>query len=163
MNPFSTHLPTLKFLINEYNIQSVFEFGCGLYSTKLFIEKCKTVYSCEMQSFDWYLKVKNSFTEQNNLTINYFEEIDNPNLNATFKAIDYLRSLNTYFDMVFVDGHKDSRWTCINNSAKYTNIIVTHDTEDKQNYHWDRIKLDNDWKRYDVTNIFPHTTYWIKT
>lgn len=162
MNPFSTHLSTLNFLIDEYNVRSVFEFGCGLYSTKLFIEKCDTVYSCEMQSKEWYEKIKREFINSNNLCLRYFNEIDNGNINANFDAINYFKSLNTKFDMVFVDGHKDSRWQCINEARNYTNIIVTHDTEDRKNYHWNRINLDNSWKRTDIKNMVPFTTYWIK-
>ena len=162
MNPFGSHLPTLRYLIEHYNIKSVFEFGCGLYSTNLFVDCCTEVYSCEMQSNNWYEKIKKQFIHKHNLTINFYDEQDNPNVDAQFLAINYFKSLNKFFDLVFVDGHKDSRWLCINECQKYTNIIVTHDTEDNQNYHWDRINLEDCWQKHIITDDHPWTTYWIK-
>lgn len=162
MSDFGSHLQTLQNLLQLYNIKSVFEFGCGLYSTKLFIDKCDTVYSCEMQNKEWYVKIKDKFANNTNLNIHYFDETDDPSFDAKFLAIEYFKSLNQKFDLVFVDGHKDSRWLCINVAQYYTNIIVTHDTEDNKNYHWNRIKLDQSWRRTDIQHPHPCTTYWIK-
>lgn len=162
MNPFSTHLPTLESLIEKYHVKSVFEFGCGFYSTGLFLKKCELVYACEMQSKEWYDKIKSQFADSPNLNIKYFEEKDDAGLSPKFLSLSYLKSLDTRFDLVFVDGHKDSRWICINEAQNYTNIIVTHDTEDRRNYHWDRISLPDCWTRHDSTSLCPWTTFWIK-
>ena len=162
MNAFSTHLNTLSELIKSYNIKSVFEFGCGLYSTNLFIENCDQVYSCEMQSKEWYKQIKERFKNKNNFTIQFFDEKSDPGENPQFLAIDYLKSLNKKFDLIFVDGHKDSRWICINTAKLYSNIIVTHDTEDTNKYHWHRINLGKEWKRVDDKILYPWTSYWIK-
>ena len=162
MSDFGSHLQTLRSLIEAHKIRSVFEFGCGLYSTGLFVEKCDTVYACEMQSKEWYSKIKNQFINSSNLIINYFDEKDDTSTEAKFLSIDYLKSLNQKFDLIFVDGHKDSRWLCINIAQDYTNIIVTHDTEDNNNYHWHRVNLNENWNRIDIPDPYPHTTYWIK-
>ena len=58
MNVYETHKPLINAIIGALNINSVFEFGCGFGSTPNFLEKCKEVFSIEMQSEEWYEKVK---------------------------------------------------------------------------------------------------------
>ncbi|SVB82659.1 uncharacterized protein METZ01_LOCUS235513 [marine metagenome] len=164
----SSHMDTLEKLFSSNKIKTVFEFGCGRHSTKFFLEQGCHVWACEQQNQDWYNRIKqqhvNWAAKEEDLILKLFLEKDDPSIAAKFEAINYMVSLNRRFDMVFVDGHKDSRWCAINEAANYTNIIVTHDTEDKENYHWDRISL-NGWNEYSVQRPSgggPQTTWWTK-
>jgi len=153
MDRYSTHLPILKQLVKKENIKTVFEFGTGFYSTGLFCKNCDFVVACEMQSEEWYNKVKHKFKEKENLSLHCMV---GPN-----KSIDYLLNLNRNFDLIFVDGHGDTRWQAINEASKFTKLIVSHDTE-TPSYQWHRINLDNSWIRKDYKDLDPWTTVWSK-
>lgn len=153
MDRYSTHLPVLEEIIINNNIKTVFEFGLGSFSTNLFCKNCDYVVSCEMQSNEWYEKIKNEFYENNNLNLKC--------IIGPYGAINYLSQLNQKFDLIFVDGHGDTRWHAINVSSKYTDIIVSHDTE-TPSYRWDLISLDSSWHRKDYKLYDPWTTVWRK-
>ena len=63
MNPFSTHLVLFNSLFNQYEVSSIFEFGMGLFSTPLFLEKSESVISVEMHTIEWFNKVKESLVD----------------------------------------------------------------------------------------------------
>lgn len=151
---YGTHLPILNSLINNHDIRSVYEFGMGEFSTGLFADNCEEVYAHEMQSEEWFQKMRIKLGN-----------LDNVNLFCTvgpWDAIHHLETLNRHFDMIFVDGHGDSRWAAINMASRYTNIIVTHDTE-TSTYNWERVQLDESWTRIDYKGLNPWTTVWIKS
>jgi predicted O-methyltransferase YrrM len=153
MDRYSTHLGILKQLFGTMDIKTVFEFGTGFYSTGLFCENCNFVVACEMQSEEWYNKVKDRFEEKENLSL---QCMIGPN-----KSIEYLSSLNRNFDLIFVDGHGDSRWHAINEASRFTKLIVSHDTE-TSSYQWHKINLDSSWTRKDYKDLDPWTTVWVK-
>jgi predicted O-methyltransferase YrrM len=149
---YSTHLSLLKSLLSK-NIDSVFEFGTGLYSTKLFLENCTRVIACEMQSEDWYNKVNDEFKDHDNVEVLYMLGPD--------KAIEYLSEINSRFDLIFVDGHGSNRWKAINEASKFTDLIVAHDTE-TSSYNWHLVDLGDEWVRTDYKEFDPWTTTWEK-
>jgi predicted O-methyltransferase YrrM len=154
MDPYATHLPFLKKILQEHDIQSVFEFGCGNYSTLLFAEKCKNVISIEMQNKEWYDQLKTKIPKNVHLLFQLGPE----------QAITTLWSLGqsgAKFDLIFVDGHGDSRWKAINAASQYTSIIVAHDTQ-FPGYQWNKVKLDNSWKEIVDTSFTTYTTMWKK-
>lgn len=153
MDRYSTHLPILKELLDTREIKTVFEFGTGFYSTGLFCENCNFVVACEMQSEEWYNKVKDKFKENKNLSLNC--------MIGPYKAIEHLSDIDKKFDLIFVDGHGESRWAAINEASKFTNLIVSHDTE-TPSYQWHKINLDQTWIRKDYKDLNPWTTVWIK-
>jgi|3_EtaG_2_1085321.scaffolds.fasta_scaffold125279_2 predicted O-methyltransferase YrrM len=155
MDKYATHIPVLKSLLYDKskNIECVFEFGTGLHSTKLFLENCSKVTACEMQSEDWYTKVNDEFKDFDNVEVFYMPGPD--------EAIEYLSKVNLKFDLIFVDGHGDSRWKAINEASKFTDLIVSHDTEEKS-YNWHFIDLGDDWVRTDYKEHTPWTTVWRK-
>lgn len=151
MDAYSTHTPILQTILNTININSVFEFGCGLYSTVLFGQKCKSIISVEMQSQEWYEKMKNQISK--NVSLLY-----NP---GAYDAIEIFRKMQENFDLVFVDGHGDSRWECINAAFSKSNIIVTHDVE-TPSYNWHLVNKPNDWYYYEYDRLNPRTGVYFK-
>lgn len=151
MDEYSTHTPILQAILDNKNIASVFEFGCGLYSTILFAKKCKSVISVEMQSKKWHEKMKNKIPKNVNL-------LYSP---GAYDAIEMFRNMKEDFDLVFVDGHGDSRWKCINEAFLKSDIIVTHDVE-TASYNWHLVNKPNDWYYYEYDRLNPMTGIYFK-
>jgi predicted O-methyltransferase YrrM len=145
-NPYSTHLPVLEFLFENLSINSVFEFGCGEFSTLFFAQKANKVISVEMQSEDWFWKIKQRIPDN----VDLFCQL------GPTDAITTLNSSELNFDLIFVDGHGDSRPECINNSFLKTNLIVTHDVE-TPTYNWHLVSKPKDWNYYLYNKKNPHT------
>jgi hypothetical protein len=55
---YASHLSTLEIIFAHSNIKDVFEYGCGRYSTKFFIDHANTVTSVEMHHEKWSNRVK---------------------------------------------------------------------------------------------------------
>ena len=147
MNVYETHKPLINAIIGALNINSVFEFGCGFGSTPNFLEKCKEVFSIEMQSEEWYEKVKSLERENKHFTL---ECLIGPHF-----AIDRLKSLGRDFDLIFVDGHGQSRPQCINQSFQLAKrAVVTHDTETPE-YGWENIDMPKSWTMLDYKTLNP--------
>lgn len=146
MNSIETHLPVLKKLFQITEINTVLEFGTGIHSTPFFIEKCKKVTSIEMQSKSWFDKVSNQFKD--------------PKFRPILKLGPYAYKelhLESFYDLIFVDGHGESRWDVTNNSFEKTNIIVIHDTQEKS-YNWNKINKPENWIRKDIKDFSVWTT-----
>lgn len=151
MDAYSTHVHVLDMLIKNDNIKNVFEFGCGNFSTILFSKHCNSVTAIEMQNESWYKKMKEEVG--NNVTLLYQP--------GPTSAIETLDKMQKRFDLIFVDGHGDSRWKAINVASKYTDIIVAHDTE-TASYRWDLVSLDSNWTKIDYKEYNPWTSVWRK-
>jgi predicted O-methyltransferase YrrM len=127
MDPTATHLPILNRLLAERKIKDVLEFGCGLFSTKCFVDHGCNVTSIEMQHEEWASKVKAELPSVNLiLSLGPFE----------WEEID----LKPRYDLIFVDGHRDSRPECMEWAKDKTDLIVAHDTEHPY-YGWDRADM----------------------
>ena len=77
------------------------------------------------------------------------------------KGIDFFRDLKEPFDLVFVDGHGDSRYACINEAFKKSSVLVTHDTE-VPGYRWDLVKIPSEYTSFTYKNLTPFTTVFYK-
>lgn len=127
MNAYATHLPVLKKVFGYKKYSDVAEYGMGLYSTLFFIENCERIQSLEMQSAEWYNKIISEFGNKKNWIHAYSPSPDS--------------RLRKKLDLVFVDGHGDSRPECVNAAIELNiEVIIAHDTEEK-GYGWERIKL----------------------
>lgn len=146
MNDYATHLPILECISNNISCDSVFEFGMGNYSTKLFAERFKKVTSVEMQEKQWY---------DNMMAQNLPSHVSLHCALGERPAIDLLNSTKDRYSCILVDGHGSNRWECINESFDKTDIIVTHNTETigynwylvnkPKHFTWIDIKLYNPW------------------
>lgn len=147
MDPTSTHLPILNRLLAEKKVKDVLEFGCGLFSTKLFIEKGCNVTSIEMQHEEWATKVKENLPK-----------VDLILALGPMEWVKHVAQLKDRYDLIFVDGHGDSRPECMMWAKARTDLIVAHDTEHSY-YCWDRADMDG-WKKTEYKDLTPWTTVW---
>jgi len=145
LDPYGSHIPTFDRIFAKNNIKTVLEFGGGDHSTPYFIEKGCTVHSIEMQSEEWY----NHIVERNPTAM-----VELALGKDAWKEI-FDGSFNDHYDLIFVDGHLDSRPECANWAKNHTDIIVLHDTE-AHCYGWQRLEL-SDWIKYEDTENHPQT------
>ena len=146
LDPYGSHIPTFDRIFAKNKIKTVLEFGGGDHSTPYFIEKGCTVHSIEMQSEEWY----NHIVERNpTAKVSLM-------LGKDMWSKDYFKDVfEDRYDLIFVDGHLDSRPECANWAKDHTDIIVLHDTE-AHCYGWQRLEL-NDWIKYEDTENHPQT------
>ena len=123
-----SHLPIFKKLFKIFDINSVFEYGIGLHSTAMFVDNCSRVISIEMNTHAldgklWYDKVVEEMGERENW--------EHHNMAGEFPAIAYaLRLFNSEkFDLVFADGHGDSRGEQTNSGFGMARFVIAHDAQ----------------------------------
>lgn len=145
MDPTATHLPILSNMLAKHGFKRVLEFGCGLFSTKFFIEHGCELTSVEMQNEDWMRKVHDVFPGADiRLALG-------PD---AWRGLD----LDGRFDLIFVDGHGDSRPECMEWAKEHTDLIVAHDTEHPY-YGWDRADMAG-FIKTEYKDMPPWTTVW---
>ena len=125
---YSSHLPVLKLIFDFIDIKSVFEYGCGMYSTRFFVDRCDKIVSIEMQNEKWYEKVQKEIVS-NKLNLYC--------LLGDVSGIDNFKLTNEKYDLVFVDGI--NREECVRNAFDRTEIIVIHDIGERR---WNQV-----WKK----------------
>ena len=151
MNPYSTHIHYIKKI---YSIiekpRFVVEFGCGDFSTGFLIKNSKNGVSIEMQSLEWYNRIKSQFKDCENWQ--FLEAI------GPWNFLDF--EFPEKIDLAFVDGHGDSRPECVNLMMdKQCPVIISHDTEEPY-YRWELVNVNKGYERIDSKIYTPHTTLW---
>jgi len=149
---YSSHLIVLDAIFKSVSIKNVFEYGCGLYSTKFFVDNAISVESVEMQSQEWYEKIKNEMANTSkNLSLKCMLGADD--------AIKYFDQLNKKYDLVFVDGWGgQGRVKCVEHAFNKTPIIVVHDVYCKKpNKYIKNMKVDSKYKYIEIEVRKPHT------
>ena len=145
LEPTATHLPTFEQLFKYNDIKTVLEFGCGLYSTKFFKDMGCSLTSIEMQHEAWRDRV-----------LGLLPDAD---IRLALGAMEWQKlPLKDRYDLIFVDGHADSRPECLMWAKDHTDLIVAHDTEHNY-YMWDRADMSG----FDKTvhdELSPWTTVW---
>lgn len=126
MNSFKTHIPLLSAIPKLLTIKRVIEFGPGIFSTGLFLNK--KVYTklnklISLESIEeWYETIKNKFHDKR--------------LAMFLDSEENLLTMSKHYapvDMVFVDGKReDMRVPTILDSKTITEIVVAHDMESKK-------------------------------
>ena len=149
MNGYGSHMPILTEYVERFRPENVLEFGCGDNSTPLFIEHCKSVVSIEMQKPDWFLLMFQKYGASENLQLCWMP--------GAGRAPEYLSKSQSRFDLVFVDGHMQSRVAQIEAAFGKTDVIITHDT-DQPCYRWGNVHLPDGWAWIDVVSTNPWTT-----
>lgn len=145
MEPTATHLPILAKMLDRHEVKKVLEFGCGLFSTKLFIERGCDLISVEMQNEDWMHKVHEVFPKAD--------------IRLALGAEAWRKlGLADRYDLIFVDGHADSRPECMMWAKNYTDLIIAHDTEHPY-YQWDRADMSG-FRKTEYKDTPPWTTVW---
>lgn len=147
LDPTATHLPILKQLFKNHKIFKVLEFGCGDFSTGLFYNSGCSLTSVEMQHKEWYDRI-----------LGKFPGID---LRLALGPLTWENEpLDKRYDLIFVDGHGDSRPECMMWAKDHTDLIVAHDTEHPY-YGWERADMTG-FKKTVHDDIHPSTTVWNK-
>jgi hypothetical protein len=147
INSYGSHIRILEellFLMKSKN--SVLEFGPGSgenSSTQLFLDNFKSCTSVEMNSQEWHEKTKHSGS------------IFCPGM-FEFLNLDLGR-----FDLIFVDGHADSRYAQVNYATDHSDLVVIHDTEEEM-YKWEQVKIPEGWTWIDIVNFRPWTSILTK-
>ena len=152
LNEYSTHLPVLNLMLQCARIESAWEFGMGFYSTPFLVEHCKLVISAEMQSLNWYHRVRTTIRSK------VFQAIYLP---GPWLACIVLFLLPRKFDLILVDGHGDSRFTAANVAMKKSDLVVLHDTE-TASYRWERIRRTANFCWIDFTLYRPWTSVLVR-
>lgn len=140
-NPYNSHIPVLETLFKNREIKRVLETGSGFGSTVFFMNRCESVLSIEMQSEDWYEKVKEAVGSK----VKLVKEMD------PVKAVGIIKALPEKFDLAFIDGHGANRWAQANAAFDKTDLVVVHDTE-AMIYQWEKVILPKGWFWADITN-----------
>ena len=145
---YATHLSFLEIIFKHTGkLNNIFEYGCGYNSTPYLIKNCNKLISIEMQSEEWFEKIKILPSSDVRLMLGY-------------QNYDYITKIGEKFDMVFVDGHGSTRPECINESIKLKiPYIVAHDTEEAS-YGWNRVYDSTDYKQYNYKKYKNWTTLW---
>ena len=146
---YASMLPVLEHILKQAEIKEVLEFGPGDNSTPLFVNSGCNLETVEMQSLDWYNKIKQDYKRAK---VHYAEGA------MRWKELHYKQ----HYDLILVDGHMDSRPEVANWAKDRTDIVVIHDTE-ADYYGWDRLDFGEEWKRFVYTDIEPNTTVFYKT
>ena len=147
LDPSATHLVTWDYVFSLYNIKSVLEFGCGLYSTPEFLRRGCTVTAIEMQNKGWAKRVK--------------EAKPVVDIKIAIGPLTWRKlKLKKWYDLIFVDGHGDTRPECMEWAKDRTNLIVAHDTEHPY-YQWARANMDG-FAEVLFNQITPTTTLWYR-
>lgn len=145
MDPTATHLPILESLLAGGGIKRVLEFGCGLYSTPLFRDRGCEVTAIEMQHEEWFDRVREACPEAD--------------IRLALGPIAWIReALADRYDLIFVDGHGDSRPECLEWAKERADLIVAHDTEHPY-YCWHRADMSGFTATVHRDNP-PWTTVW---
>jgi hypothetical protein len=124
----------------------------GLYSTPFFVAQCRKVISVEMQDEKWFESI--------------IQKVSSPNFKPILSlgptdACRLLKSSEDKFDLIFVDGHGDSRYNAVNEAFDKTDVIVMHDTETPL-YFWNRIIVHPGWYWIDFKKYNPWTSVIVK-
>ncbi len=147
LDPTATHLPILREILATGKVKKVLEFGCGLFSTKQFVDAGCEVTAIEMQNEDWYRRVKDA--------------LPSVNLHLCLGPMAWKElPLDDRYDLIFVDGHGDSRPDCMMWAKDHTDLIVAHDTEHPY-YQWERADMSGFVKKVH-DGLSPTTTTWTR-
>lgn len=146
---YKSHLPVLKLIFDFVNIKNVFEYGCGKYSTRFFVNNSMSVTSVEMQHLEWYEKIKKEIVSDKLELLCKIGETD---------AIEYFKTKNYQYDLIFVDGI--ARENCVRSAFRKTEIIVIHDISlIRWDQKWkDLVKIPENYYVIIMTIAFPHTS-----
>ena len=145
LDPTATHLPIWDELFKTHKIKTVLEFGCGLYSTKKFVDEGCDVTSIEMQDKHWFNRI--------------WHEIPKARLILALGPFEWKNlPLADHYDAIFVDGHGDSRPECLEWAKGHTDLIVAHDTEHPY-YRWETADMSG-FTMVVHKELSPWTTVW---
>ena len=152
VNSYSNHIVLIDFVFKRRKIKNVFEYGSGFGSTPYFCKMSESVVCVEMQEENWFWRVRNELKQKfKNLEIHFRLGGEN---------WDFAKKTNQNYDLMFVDGHGDSRPDCINLGFEMNvPYIISHDTEEA-GYKWERVSMPTNYQSFTLKLFNNHTTIW---
>jgi len=116
---YASHIPVLQTVAKELTIKTVIEFGCGFYSTSVFLNRfffpdLTNLYSYETNE-KWYELIKENVLDQR-LNIILLNKIEIGSYAYEFPV-----------DLVFIDGEKRIRGKIIREMQFLGELFVCHD------------------------------------
>lgn len=118
----ASHMPILIELFDRLQILWVLEFGCGIYSTRLFLSKAPHVASLESQHEEWLAHVRGVLKDHFAVWHSKFVPIDQ----AVYEAEKVIAGA-ALPDLIFVDGTdrvRHCQW-----AFGKTDLVVLHDSQ----------------------------------
>jgi hypothetical protein len=138
---YGSHIYVFEKIFQNISINSVLEFGMGLYSTKFFTDHCEFVASIEQESMEWYTKTTESINSQNW----YHRYEAEPEV-----VFDHFDNEGIRFDLVFSDGLAETRCRVANMAMqRKIPLVVLHDTEKICYYGWNMLQIPVEYFRFD--------------
>ena len=148
MDDFSSHLKILEFIIDNFNVKTIFESGMGNFSTKLFIEKAEKVVSLDNSNQSWFEEINKKYEGRKN-----FIGV----LKLQYQGIyDFIDALGN-FDMAFVDGRAGDRWRVGNHLLKKSPITIFHYSQ-ATCYNYEKVIIPFGYLWIDVIDFDPWTS-----
>ena len=148
---YETHLPVLKWLLDNFTIQTALEIGAGKASTGFLYGRGVKLMSAE-HDMQWIRNLKGIYPHVHWIFLEF------PLTKESWSRLFRHRR----FDLVFVDGQLESRVPAVQGAFHICDFIVAHDTEDAR-YGWDRINVPFGWcGPYQWCGLTPCTSVWCR-
>lgn len=181
---WSSHLPVLKYFINEYQICECVEHGTGLHSTPLLKSGCEKYYGLEENEAFYHemingnvytesdvelLKVPDGieiFTKYSDFSIEQQVELSDI-YKKKRSEIGYDLSACGGFKLLFIDGFAGTRNAFFENVYDLFDIIILHDTEpgsyeNEYQYTFKSDKYKDLFNIFSVTTPVPYTSFLVR-
>ena len=140
-NNYGSHFCVFEKIFENFEVNTVLEFGLGEYSTRFFASHCQAVTSVEQNSKEWYEKIKREVESPKSQFV--FE----PDPAVVFEQFD---ANNQKPDLVFSDGSDLTRHTVANLAMKRDiRFVVLHDVEKIWYYCWNLLNIPSNYRRFD--------------
>jgi hypothetical protein len=139
-----TCIPVLEVAFAVYQIDTVLEFGCGIWSTGCFVRNSKHITSIENVE-EWVEFVKKEYNHKNNLDVIHYTKPMN----------EYFNETKNSYDLIFIDGNE--RKECLQSSFYRSPIIVCHDMHASE-FKWQTVNVPSDYNLMLYTGCEPYIT-----
>ena len=155
-----SHRPVLEMILDTGTISNVLEFGIGWGSTPLFVEKCESLVSVESNDLAWLERVSESVGDCKN-----WEKVIA--LGPCRWMVELPRQFpDRQYELVFVDGHGDSRHAQMLYGFCVAPVVVCHDTQ-QPTFNWTATYpaarlMGMAAATYEPEDGGPHTTIWAR-
>jgi len=152
-DPFATHVPVLLGVSALVRVRRVVEFGCGLYSTHIFLNPSLFPHLQYLHSFDndsaWANKVRDQVSDKNRFKLT----LVSGSISSIVSGVEF-----SDYDLVFIDDsvtveERTETISAVASGCSQSNIIVIHDFE-QEPY---RVAASTLPSRYTIDALVPHT------
>jgi len=181
---WASHLPVLKFFVNEYDIAFAVEHGTGIHSTPILLQTTRNYIGYEEnETFQNEMIADGLYSDHDVLKLEVPEGVEMATRYSDYtdkqkkeleKYYNHIRSeLNWSFGdihgfrLLFIDGFLGTRNSFFNKMYDLFDIIIIHDTEpgsyeNEYQYTFKSDKFKELFNIYSVTTPVPYTSLMIR-